>query len=158
MEQSRRTHECSSGSLILPHPRVDACFLACWHICELRTWQHIKAQSSYVDVTTGKVRRRWCVSIGPAHQSSRCVHAHQYLNLLCVCVFVGTPTCAPLWGYVVVFVKTNNIPAVFNIPASHTLLPDCLWHNAAIGPVGWGSTVTNCSPHSGHASPARPLV
>lgn len=34
----------------------------------------------------------------------------------------GTLTRELLRGYLVVYTKINNIPAVFNIPASHTLL------------------------------------
>lgn len=51
--------------------------------------------------------------------------------MLNVFMCAGALTCEPVWGYVVAFVKINNIPAVFNIPATHALLT----HNAAIGPV-----------------------
>lgn len=34
------------------------------------TWQHIKAESSDVDLTTGKVRPSWSARIGQAHQST----------------------------------------------------------------------------------------
>lgn len=51
-----------------------------------------------------------------------------------------------VWGYLVVFVKINNIPAHSSV--THPP-PDSLWHNAAIGPERRGSTVTNCSPQSG---------
>lgn len=127
-------------------------FLVCWHVYELSTWQHVKAQSSYVDVTTGKERWSRGGPIGQAQQRTSdqsvcvCTCAHQYLNRLCE--FAGALACVCVWGYLVVFVKTNSIPAVCNIPASH-------WHNAAIGPVRRGPTVANCSPHSGHVSPAR---
>lgn len=50
--------------------------------------------------------------------------SHQHLNLLCVCVCERGLTVA----------KTNNIPALFNIPPSLGLLSDSRWHKAVLCP------------------------
>lgn len=94
------------------------CTLACRQVYELSTRRYINAWRSYVDGTTGKERQRWGVPIGQAHQRTSDQCAHQSLNRLCE--FAGAHTRVSVWGYVVVCVKTNSIPAVSDIPGSHT--------------------------------------
>lgn len=66
------------------------------------------------------------VFMGRAHQD---LNHHQ-------CVFAGTLACVSVWGHMVVFVKTNSIPAVFNIPASHTLFPTASGIKLPLGSSG----------------------
>lgn len=57
------------------------------------------------------------------HHASRCLLTH--ISILIFSVYIRVQTASRVCcyvGFLVVFVKINNIPAVFNIPASHALL------------------------------------
>lgn len=49
---------------------ITSCLLACWRVYEPSTWQHIKAESTGVDLTTGEERQSWSPPIGQEDQST----------------------------------------------------------------------------------------